>query len=156
MNRLITLLSLSALLIGTHAQADHERLNLKDFRTVCVNAYVEFKATEDKAAGQVLYNAIADQLEDAGIRIAQTPCQEKGLTGNRQINLFYTFTSTPNGTAYFGMLEGWLHQESKYKEVTLWHDYSYGATKNERLQDLAGDLATELTDSFIEEWDENH
>ncbi|THF70391.1 hypothetical protein E7T06_07970 [Deinococcus sp. Arct2-2] len=157
MNRLTTLLSLSALLTFSTALADHQLHNLKNFRSVCVNTFVEIKDTEDEDAAELIYNAIADQLEEAGIVVADSPCQANGTTAKRQVNLLYSFTSTSSGGAYFGTLEGWLQQDGPYTSPVIWNDFIYGSTgKTESLDALAEDLAAELTDSFLDSWDENH
>ncbi|MFB9990879.1 hypothetical protein ACFFLM_02625 [Deinococcus oregonensis] len=157
MNRRTIFLSLSTFLTFSSALADHEVQNLKGFRSVCVNALVEIKDKEDENAAELIYNAIADQLEDAGLAVADNPCQNNGSTANRQLNLLYTFSSTPNGGAYLSQLEGWLQQEGKYTRPLVWNDYIYGSPgKAETLNQLAEDLATELTDNFLGNWEDSH
>ncbi|MFC4425215.1 hypothetical protein [Deinococcus navajonensis] len=149
-------LPLLALMLSTAAGADHTLTNLKDFRSVCVNTFVEIKGKEDENLRQEIYESIVEQLEDAGITVAQSPCQSKSGAASRQLNLLFSFSTTPNALAYLGTLEGWIPKEGKFLEPTIWTDHYYGITGKDKLSTLSADSASEMVDSFIEDWDEAH
>ncbi|SMB81653.1 hypothetical protein [Deinococcus hopiensis] len=152
----ITLPLLSAVLLTPTAHATHTNVNLKDFRTVCLNAAAEIKTKEDKDLASDAFDALSSRLEDAGITVADNPCQDKGTGSNRQLNLFYSFSTTKDGSAYFSNIEAWVTKEGKYIEVSLWTDYIFGSPGKQTLKEVAIDNAGELGDSFVEAWESNH
>ncbi|MFB9995317.1 hypothetical protein ACFFLM_25545 [Deinococcus oregonensis] len=157
MNRMNSLLlALTTLSLTTSAAADHLNANLKDFRAVCINTTYEVRGQEDDAVNNDLFDLMIKRLQDAGIPLAPNPCQEKSTPTARHLNLLYTFTSTKNGAAYMGMLDGWLATDGKYIEPSLWMDYYYGVPGKDALEDLAFDVLNDTLDAFTDAWKQTH
>ncbi|RJF72298.1 hypothetical protein D3875_12800 [Deinococcus cavernae] len=149
MKKMTILLSILAV---SSAGATRTAENLKGFRNVCVNASFEEKGKENEAVRGKLITRLEAALKKANIAVAPGECGPKGLTANRQVNLFFSFFTTDDGDIYQASLEGWLSKEGNYKEVTLWSDLYIGGLDVGGGSLEAADLADELVADFIADW----
>lgn len=146
---------LASLLPGA-ALAERTPANLKAFRSVCVNAGFEDQGKENEAVRTKLIERLYDALEEAGITTADPPCQDRGLSSTRQLNLYFDFTSTQDGQTFNAALEGWLSREGAYTALTLWMDNLFGSMDAGGGALEAADVLDELLDGFIEDWQRSH
>lgn len=149
MKKIMVLLSL---LTVSSAQAGRTAENLKGFKSVCVNAAFEEKGKENESVRGKLITRVEAALKKANIPVAPGECDVKGLTVNRQVNLFFDFFTTDDGEIYQASLEGWLNREGNFKEVTLWNDLYIGGMDSGGGSLQAAELADELVADFIADW----
>ena len=149
-------LLLCAALLSGAALADHTTDNLTPFEAVCINAsYYEGEQDNDDVAG-IIVDAMYDQLDAAGIAVADSPCQPKGLLGNKQLNLYFSFDSTEEGDAYSVGLTGWLDQDGPFKSVDVWTTGRFGSLKADTGQAKALTLLSSTLGEFVKEWQKAH
>ena len=150
----LALLTLSAL--SGSALADRTPANLKAFKTVCVNAGYHEQDKENDAIRTKLIQRIYDALDAAKIAVADSPCQPKGLSSTGQLNLYFDFTTTTDGKAFDGTLEGWLTKDGTYASVTLWQDNIFGSLDVGGGALEAADVLDELVGGFVKDWQGVH
>lgn len=149
-------LALLALTILPQAQAERTVANLKNFRSVCINAgFLEQEQENDKVRTKLIQQMF-DTLDDAVVKVEDSPCQPKGLTENKQLNLYFDFVTTENGKAFNAELEVWLDKEGEYESVTLWKDNIFGTMTPGKGSTDAADALDELLKGFLEDWDKSH
>lgn len=146
----------AALLLITCAAAERTPDNLQPFRSVCINGSFDEQDRKNESVRTKLIDRMYKALDRAGIRVADAPCQPNGLTSNRQLNLYFSFTTTKAGTAYSADLEGWLQSEGKYESVTLWTNSYFGSLDLGGGVQKANDTLDELMDNFIADWQDAH
>ena len=134
------------------ALADRTPANLKAFRSVCVNAGFEEQGKENEAIRTRLIERLYSALERARITAAESPCQDKGLTSARQLNLYFDFTSTQDGKTFNAVLDGWLKKEGVYASPTLWQDNIFGSMNAGGGALEAADALDELVAGFVKDW----
>lgn len=152
------LLSVAALYLAVSggALANHQALNLKAFRTVCVTGRFEDQGQENKDVLGELTGRLEAALDSAGIR-ADRDCKiENGVSGKAQLNVYFEFATTRSGTAFVSALDGWLNTDGPYTDVTLWHDSFFGSIDAGTAAAQAADSLDELLEGFIDEWDSVH
>lgn len=155
-----SLLPLAGLLLLSsglgRAGADHLAPNLKSFKTVCVSGSFEEQDKENDAITEKLLGRMLDTLEAAGIAVGKGCRLEGSVGGKTQLNLYYTFATTPSGVVYDAALEGWLAAAAPYSEVTLWRDSYFGGMDAGTGALQAAEILDELLQDFIKEWDSVH
>ncbi|MFC3861931.1 hypothetical protein ACFOPQ_14275 [Deinococcus antarcticus] len=149
MKKMIVLLPILAL---STAGATRTVENLKGFKSVCVNASFEEKGKENEGVRGKLITRIEAALKKANVPIVTGECDAKGLTANRQVNLFFNFFTTDDGEIYQASLEGWLTREGNYREITLWSDLFIGGMDAGGGSLQAAELADELVADFVTDW----
>ena len=141
-------------ILGTlsSAQAYRNAENLKGFKTVCVNVGFEEQGEENEAVRGKLITRLEDSLKKAKIPVAPGDCQAKGLTANKQINLYFDFFTTDDGEVYQGSAEGWLSKEGQYSEITLWSGLFIGSLDAGSGSLEAADIFDQLLANFVTDW----
>ncbi|GGM13855.1 hypothetical protein [Deinococcus aerophilus] len=156
----LSLLPLAGLLLLSsglgRAGAEHLAPNLRSFKTVCVSGAFEEQGKENDAITDKLLGRMLDILDAAGIAVEEGCKLEGSVGGKTQLNLYYTFATTPSGTVYDAALEGWLAAAAPYQEVTLWRDSYFGGMDAGTGALQAADMLDELLRDFIKEWDSVH
>lgn len=149
MKKVMVLLSL---LTVSSAEAGRLPENLKGFKSVCVNANFEEKGKGNEGVRGKLIIRMEAALKKANIPVAPGECDAKGLSANRQVNLFFAFNTTNDGELYLASLEGWLLKEGNYKEVTLWSNTYFGGMDAGGGSLQAAELADDVVADFIADW----
>lgn len=149
------LLPLACLSLTT-ALADRVPENLTGFKSVCVNGNYAEKGKDVDSVTARLLGRLRDGLKKAGIPIATTPCQPKGLTANRQLNLYFDFFTTEHAKAYQSSLDGWLNKEGPYSKVSIWNTYFAGNPGDNDLVQEATDLLDTMLKEFLTDWKATH
>lgn len=142
------------LLSGALAERTPE--NLKGFKTVCINGAFEEKGKSNASIEKKLVQRMYDALDNADITVADAPCQPKGLSANKQLNLYFDFFTTDSGEVYQASLEGWLDKEGPYKSVSIWTDLYIGSMDAGGGALEAADNLDLLMSDFIDDWKKVH
>ena len=154
MNRLLLLAFLCA--VSGPAHASHQAPNLSTFKTVCVSGNFEDQGQPDPEVLGGLLSRLAVALGTAGVAVDDSCDLEDGVGDGTQLNLFYTFVSTPSGTAFDAALEGWLATVGPFSDVTVWRDSYFGTLElDSGAQQAAGSL-DELMMGFAQDWASVH
>lgn len=143
-------------LLVSVALAEQTPENLKGFKSVCINGSFKEKANKNEAILDKLIQRMYDTLDKAKIAIADSPCQSKGLSANKQLNLYFDFFTTTSGKVYQVSLEGWLDKEGPYKSVSLWTDSYIGGMEEGSGALEAADGLDELLGEFVADWKKSH